>query len=101
MLFEIAFELQDAGPSETDLAVHVRKEPRGAFRGVWSSRAGSSQLDRTGSQTKTRALFTGRSKVPGRLTQGPEWLTIRPVGSSWVRRSRYPRRGRGRMSSDR
>ncbi len=32
MLFEHAFELQDAGPSATDLAVHVRMEPRGAFR---------------------------------------------------------------------
>ena len=32
MLFEIAFELQEARPSETDLAVHVRLEPRGAFR---------------------------------------------------------------------
>jgi len=32
MLFEIAFELHDAGPSVTDLAVHVRMEPRGAFR---------------------------------------------------------------------
>ncbi len=32
MLFEIAFELGERGPAETDLAVHVRMEPRGAFR---------------------------------------------------------------------
>lgn len=32
MLFELALELQAAGPSATDLSVHVRMDPRGAFR---------------------------------------------------------------------
>ena len=32
MLFEIAFELEAAGATATDLAVRVRMDPRGAFR---------------------------------------------------------------------